>query len=150
MARPPELSSRGHPRYSEQKANGIMRKDNTIMLDTRIILSGIWITVMLIYLMGDVLRIYSGDMARMEAGQPSSSVKWLGAAIIMLIPILMVFLSLALPQPVNRWANIIVAIGFFLFVLLDLRGYPSAYDRLLLVVSLVFNGITVWYAWNWT
>lgn len=119
------------------------------MLDTRIILSGAWVTVMLLYLMGDVLRIYSGDFARMEAENPSGSVKWLGAAIIMLIPILMVFLSLVLPQPISRWANIIVAVGFFLFVLVDLRSYPSAYDRLLLVVSLVMNGVTVWYAWNW-
>jgi len=119
------------------------------MLDTRIVLSGAWVTVMLLYLMGDVLRLYSGDFARMEARQPSSSVKWLGAAIIMLIPIMMVFLSLVLPPPVNRWANIIAAAGFFLFVLIDLRSYPSAYDRLLLIVSLVFNGITVWYAWNW-
>lgn len=129
--------------------HNLIRKGNTIMLDTRIILSGIWITVMLLFLMGDVLRIYSGDFARMQVGEPSSSVKWLGAAIIMLIPILMVFLSLVLPQPINRWANIIVAVGFFLFILIDLRSYPSAYDRLLLFVSLVFNGITVWYAWNW-
>jgi hypothetical protein len=119
------------------------------MLDTRIILSGIWITVMFIYLLGDVLRIYSGDFARMSAGQTSGGAKWLGAALIMLIPILMVFASLVLPQPINRWANIAAAAGFFVFVLVDLRSYPSAYDRLLLVVSMVFNGVTVWYAANW-
>ncbi|MBL8132301.1 MAG: hypothetical protein JNL42_10630 [Anaerolineae bacterium] len=120
------------------------------MLDTRIILAGIWITVMLIYLLGDVLRIYSGDMVRMADTIPSGTTKWLFAAILMLIPILMVFLSLVLPQPISRWANIIVAAGFFLFVLADLRSYPSAYDKFLLIVSLVFNGVTVWYAWNWS
>jgi hypothetical protein len=31
------------------------------MLDTRIILSGLWVAVMLTYLWGDVLRIFSGD-----------------------------------------------------------------------------------------
>jgi len=66
----------------------------------------------------------------------------------MLIPILMVFLSLVLAQPIARWANIIVAAGFFLFVLADLRSYPSAYDRFLFIVSLIFNGLTIWYAWN--
>jgi hypothetical protein len=120
------------------------------MLDTRIILSGIWITVMLIYLLGDVLRIYSGDYARMAEKQQSTRVMWLGAAILMLIPILMVFLTLVLPQPINRWANLIVAVGFFLFVLVDLRSYPSAYDKFLLIVSLVFNGVTVLSAWNWS
>lgn len=119
------------------------------MIDTRIILSGTWITVMLIYLLGDVLRIYSGDFARMSEGEVSSAVKWFGAAVIMLIPILMVFLSLVLPQSASRWANLISAVGFFIFVLADLRSYPSAYDKFLLIVSLVFNGVTVWYAWNW-
>ena len=55
-----------------------------------------------------------------------------------------------LPQPVNRWANIIVAVFFFLFNLVGLPTYPSAYDKFLLAVSLVFNVMTVWTAWkNW-
>ena len=74
-----------------------------------------------------------------------TQVMWLGIAVLMLIPILMVVLSLVLPQPVNRWANIIVAVFFFLFNLVGLPTYPSAYDKFLLVVSLVFNVVTVWY-----
>ncbi len=120
------------------------------MLDTRIILSGIWVTVMLIYLLGDVLRIYSGDFARMAEKQQFSSHMWLGAAVLMLIPILMVFMSLVLPQPINRWANIIAAVGFCLFNLVGLGSYPSAYDKFLLIVSMIFNGVTVFYAWNWS
>jgi hypothetical protein len=119
------------------------------MLDTRIILSGIWICVMLIYLLGDILRVYSGDAQRMMAATPFAGWGWLLAAMLMLIPILMVFLSLVLPQPINRWANIAVAVGFLLFNLVGLPTYPSAYDKFLLIVSMVFNGVTVWYAWNW-
>ncbi len=122
----------------------------SIMPDTRILLSGIWVTVMLIYLLGDVLRIYSGDFARMAEVQTAGSAMWMGAAVLMLIPIMMVFLSLVLPQPVNRWANIIVAVGFALFNLLSLGGYPSAYDKFLLLVSVVFNGATVIYALDWS
>jgi len=70
-------------------------------------------------------------------------------AILMVIPILMVFLSLVLNQPVNRWANIVVAIFFFLFNLVGLPTYPSWYDKFLIVVGLVFNVLTVWYAWKW-
>lgn len=120
------------------------------MLDNRIILSAIWVSVMLIYLLGDVLRIYSGDFARMSAVESYGGAKWMAAAVLMLIPILMIVLSLVLPQPVARWANILVAAGFMLFVLIDLRSYPSAYDKFLLLVSVVFNGVTVWYAWNWS
>jgi Family of unknown function (DUF6326) len=118
------------------------------MLDTRIILSGWWIALMLIYFLGDVLRIVSGDVARMQNMQITQAM-WLGIAVLMLIPILMVPLSLALPQPVNRWANIIVAVFFFLFNLVGLPTYPSAYDKFLLLVSLGFNVVTVWTAWNW-
>ena len=119
------------------------------MLDTRITLSGLWVALMLTYLLGDVLRIFSGDVAKMGGTQQFTQAMWLGIAVLMLIPILMVVLSLMLPQPINRWANIIVAIFFFLFNLVGLPTYPSLYDKFLLAVSLVFNGVTVWIAWNW-
>jgi hypothetical protein len=118
------------------------------MLDTGIILAGWWIALMLIYFLGDVLRIVSGDAARMQSMQITQAM-WLGIAVLMLIPILMVPLSLALPQPVNRWANIIVAAFFFLFNLVGLPTYPSAYDKFLLLVSPGSNVVTVLTAWNW-
>ena len=34
------------------------------MIDTRIILTGLWVAVMLTYLLGDVLRIFAGDFER--------------------------------------------------------------------------------------
>jgi hypothetical protein len=81
-------------------------------------------------------------------------VKWtqgtaLPVATLMVIPILMVVLSLVLPHNVNRWANIIVAVFWFLFNLVGLRNYPGHYGKCLLAVSMVFNVITVWYAWKW-
>ncbi len=118
------------------------------MLDTRILLAGLWGALVLIYLYGDVLRISSGDAVKMQT-VPFTPAMWLGVAVLMLIPILMVPLSLTLNQPVNRWANIIVAVFFFLFNLVGLPTYPSAYDKFLIVVGLVFNVVTVWTAWNW-
>ena len=121
-------------------------------LDTRIILSGLWVAVMLTYLLGDVLRIFSGDYKSGEMGQQLAQFTqpmWLGIAILMVIPVIMVALSLLLPQPVNRWANIIAAAFFFVFNVVGLPTYPSAYDKFLIVVSLVFNVLAVWYAWNW-
>ena len=120
------------------------------MVNKPIILSAIWIAVMLTYLLGDVLRIYSGDIAAGKMGNVQfTQGMWLGIAVLMLIPIVMVMLSLILPQPVNRWVNIIAASFFFLFNLVGLPSYPSAYDKFLIVVGLVFNVLTVWYAWNW-
>jgi hypothetical protein len=44
---------------------------------------------------------------------------------------------------------ILASVVFFLFNLVGLPTYPSAYDKFLLAVSLVFNALTVWYAWKW-
>jgi len=120
------------------------------MEDVRIKLSAIWVSLMLTYLLGDVLRIFSGDFEAGEiGGMEITQAMYLGLAILMVIPIIMVFLSLTLKQRVNRWANIIVAIFFFVFNLIGLPTYPSAYDQFLIVVGLGFNVLTVWYAWKW-
>jgi len=55
----------------------------------RIILSGLWVAVMLTYLLGDVIRIFAGDI---ETGKLAGGM-WLLIAVIMLIPILMLVLT---------------------------------------------------------
>ncbi len=116
----------------------------------RIILSGLWVALMLTYLLGDVLRIFAGDFtAGQVGGMKITQEMWLGIAILMLLPIVMLFLSLTLTYPLIRWVNIIVAISLLGFNLIGLPGYPGAYDKFLIIVGLVFNALTVWYAWNW-
>ncbi len=120
------------------------------MVDVRIILSGLWVSLMLTYLLGDVLRIFAGDFKAGEMmGAQATQAIFIGAAILMLIPIVMVVLSLTLKYPAIRWVTIIAAILLFVFNLIGLPTYPSAYDKFLIVVGLVFNVVTVWYAWKW-
>ena len=95
--------------------------------------------------MGDVYRIIFGDFKKMGGdfagkmgGMQVTQGMMLGIAIFMVIPIVMVVLTLTLQYPVNRWANIIVAIIFFGFVLIQLPTYPSDYDKFLLMVRLLF------------
>jgi hypothetical protein len=119
------------------------------MDDTRIILSGIWVAVMLTYLLGDVLRIFAGDFTAGEIdGQQASWWMWLAAAVVMLIPIAMVVLTLTVPFPAIRWVNVGAAVFLILFNLVGLP-YPGVYDNVLIGVSFVFNAATIWYAWNW-
>jgi hypothetical protein len=133
--------------------NAYSQKGEFNMEDIQIILSALWIATMLTYLLGDVLRIFSGDFKAGEMGS-SGGMKMtqpmmLGIAVLMVIPIVMVFLTLVLGYPANRWANIVVAVFFFLFNIIGLPTYPSAYDKFLIAVSLAFNALTVWYAWKW-
>ena len=73
---------------------------------------------------------------------------WLGIAVIMLIPIVMIVLSLTLPFPVIGWVTIVVSVVVIVFNLLGLP-YPGLYDNFLILVSIVFNVLTAWLAWSW-
>ena len=119
------------------------------MVDTRIIVAGLWIAVMLTFLLGDVLRIFAGDFTAGEiAGKPMTQGMWLLIAAIMLTPIIMVVLSLILPYPAIKWVCIVLAV---LWVIFNLAGLPykGLYDNFLIGVSFIFCGLIVWYAWTW-
>ena len=120
------------------------------MAETRIILAGLWVAVMLTYLLGDVLRIFAGHVepGQLQGGTQATQGMWLLIAAIMLVPILMVVLTLTLKYPAVRWVNIIVVVFVVIFNLVGLP-YKGAYDNFLIVVSFVFNALTVWYAWKW-
>ncbi|MBD3212776.1 MAG: hypothetical protein GF311_09210 [Candidatus Lokiarchaeota archaeon] len=119
------------------------------MEDIKIILAFLWTATMLVFLLGDVLRIFAGDFKPGEVdGEPVDPKMWLGAAGIMVIPIIMITLTILLEGFIAKWVNIIFAIGFFLFNLAGIKGY-KAYDVFLLIVSFGFNFLVIWYAWNW-
>ena len=118
--------------------------------EVRIKLSALWVSLMLTYLLGDVLRIFAGDFVAGEVGgMEIGQGLYLGLAAFMVIPVVMVYLSLTLKYAVNRWANIILPLVFFVFNAIGLPTYPSLYDQFLIVVGLVFNLVTVWVAWRW-
>jgi hypothetical protein len=105
---------------------------------------------MLTYLLGDVLRIFSGDFVAGEiSGMQANQVMWMMAAILMLIPIVMLILSLTLPYPMIRWVNIIAAVLLFVVNIVGVPGYPGVYDKFLIFVSLGFNVLIIWNAWKW-
>lgn len=120
------------------------------MADVRIILSGLWVALMLTYLLGDVLRLFAGDITPGEIdGQQATQAIWMGAAVIMLVPIAMVVLSLTVPYPAIRWVSIAVSVVAVVFNLFGLP-YDGWYDNFLIAVGFVFNGLIIWYAWTWT
>jgi hypothetical protein len=110
------------------------------MEDVKIKLSALWAALMLTYLLGDVLRIFSGDFTAGELGGLLISQElMLGMAALLVIPAVMVFLSVTLKHSLNRWVNIILAIFFFGFNLIGLPTYASAYDQFLISIGLIFN-----------
>jgi hypothetical protein len=120
------------------------------MVNVRITLAGVWVALMLVYLLGDVMRIFAGDFTAGEmGGQQATQWMWVGAAALMLIPIFMIVLSLMVPYPAIRWISIAAAAALLIFNAIGLPTYPGLYDKLLIAVGLGFNGLTIWLAWTW-
>ena len=104
------------------------------MAETRIVLAGLWIAVMLTYLLGDVLRIFAGDATPGQImGTKASQGMWMLIAVIMLVPIVMIVLTLTLPYPAIRWINIVMPVIVVAFNLLGLP-YPGMYDNFLILL----------------
>jgi hypothetical protein len=119
--------------------------------DIRIILAGMWVALMLTYLLGDVMRIFAGDFKPGEIEGKTITQKMLMVmALLMLIPIVMLVLSLTWSYPMIRWVSIGAAGFLFVFNIAGLPTYPGAYDKFLIVIGLLFNAFIVWYAWMWT
>jgi hypothetical protein len=119
------------------------------MENTRIILSGFWVALMLTYLLGDVLRIFAGDLEQgIIGGVEVTQWMWMLIAVIMLIPIVMVMLTLTLKYPAVRWVTIAVAVFQIIFNLAGLP-YKGMYDNFLIGVSFVIDALIIWQAWKW-
>ena len=120
------------------------------MSTVQIRLAALWIALMLTYLLGDVLRIYAGDYQAGEVGGVViGEAMWLGVAVILAIPIVLLLVSVFLGQSSTRWVHVLAAIALFAFNVLGLPTYPGLYDKALIVLGLVFNGLTVAVALRW-
>ena len=127
-------------------------------IDVKVKLSISWIVLMFLYLYNDVLTFYRKDTidgvmaGEFGAGAIQVTPEFLFAgAILMSIPIFMIFLSVILPAKINRWTNIIV--GIFHIVLLAatalVPGDLWSYYALYMALEGLFIILIIWHAWKW-
>jgi hypothetical protein len=72
----------------------------------------------------------------------------LGGAIMLEIPIVMIFLSRILKYKVNRWANIIASVITIAYVVGGGILYP--HYIFIATIEVVCMLLIVWFAWRWT
>jgi len=126
-----------------------------VKIDVKAKLSALWVTLMFFYIYADILLFYrqghvEGLIAGETGGMKITPAFVLGSAVVMAIPSVMVFLSLALKATVNRWANI--GVGVVYVVILGatlLVGKITADSLLYAVVEAVLIALIVWHAWKW-
>lgn len=123
-------------------------------VSVRVLLSGLWATVMFLYVYADILSLFRpGQLQEMLEGRmgpfPATQGSLLTAAILMIIPALMVFLSLAMKSNVARWANIAAGVLYTLVNISNILGEAWAYYILFGVVEILLTLLIVRYAWKW-
>ena len=119
-------------------------------IDTKVLLSTLWIVVMINMLKADILSLYipgTADELANFAGETPITQLMLTGAIIMEFSILMIVLARVLAYRVNRWANIVVGLLTIVFVV----GGGSAYPHYIFIatVEVVCLLLIVWIAWKW-
>lgn len=117
-------------------------------------LAALWTSLMFLYVYGDYFGLYkTGQLQAMLDGRmpPLGSVTQgvlAGTSILMAIPSLMIFLSVALHAKVSRWLNIIFAAAFTVIIILTMPGAWLFY-QLLGVMEVSLSLLIAWYAWTW-
>jgi hypothetical protein len=114
----------------------------------RVLLAGGWISLMLVYLLGDVLRLFAGHIEPGQlGGRAAPDWMWTMIAVIMLVPIAMILVSLLAPAAPLRWITLAVTVALAVFNVVGLP-YRGFFDNMLIVLSLGLNGWIAWTAWT--
>jgi len=137
---------------AQQKSPGGL--DDT-PVPVRMKLSLLWASVMLCYIYCDYFELYvPGKLQSMLEGRigPLGAVTQavlLGAAVLMAIPSLMIFLSIALPSTLSRIANIVSGIVYSIIMMLIVLFPMWVFYRFFGVLEVALTLLIVWYAWTW-
>jgi len=125
-----------------------------IKVNLKLKLATLWASFMFLYIYVDYFHLYMpGMVAEIQAGIvykfDITQAFLLAALVSMTIPILMIFLSVALPAKVNRWANIIIAAVYIPYTLFNLAGETWIHMVFAAIVEVVLLCLIIRYAWNW-
>jgi Family of unknown function (DUF6326) len=125
-------------------------------INVKIKLSALWVSLMFCYVYGDYFQFFvPGHIEGLMNGKAilDTPVKLLAAAILMAIPSLMVFLSLALKPKINRLLNFIFGVIYTLVMMLVTFISISSWNLFYTffgIVEIIITVFIVWQALNWT
>ena len=127
-----------------------------VKVNVKVKLALFWVALMFFYIYNDLLSMFKpGTVEELVGGSLEGIVftqeVLFGAALLMALPSIMIFLSLTLKAKMNRIVNIIV--GIFHMVVLggtmlvpgDLWVFYATY----MVFEAIFIILIVWHAWKW-
>ena len=125
-----------------------------IKVNVKLKLAAAWTSFMFLYIYVDYFHLYMPDSLKdilagkvfvFEINQTFLSV----VLVSLTIPALMIFLSVALPAKVNRWANIIIAALYIPYMLFNLAGEAWVHMYFAAAVEVVLLCLIIRYSWKW-
>jgi Family of unknown function (DUF6326) len=125
-----------------------------IKVSLKLKLATLWASFMFLYIYVDYFHLYMPsqieDILRGRVFKFDITQGFLLAALASVtIPALMIFLSVALPAKVNRWANIIIAAVYIPYTSFNLAGEAWMHMVFGAVVEVVLLCLIILYAWKW-
>ena len=130
-----------------------MNTNTTKKLDTKVLLSTLWIVVMFCLLKADILSLFIPGIAE-ELAQTSASTGasipqlMLFGAVMGTVGIAMIFFSRILGHGVNRWVNLIVSPLYILYIVGGGTLYP--HYIFLATVEVICLLFIFWNALKWS
>jgi len=121
-------------------------------IETKVLLSTLWIVVMINMLKADILSLFipgvTDELAKFSASASASIPQlMLIGAMMGNLAIAMIILSRVLKYGINRWVNIIVGIVTIAYI----WGGMSSYPHYIFIASVqtICLLLIVWFAWKW-
>lgn len=126
-----------------------------IKINVKLKLAAAWASFMFLYIYVDYFHLYMpGSLEDILAGKVFTfDISYVFLLIVMVfvaIPALMIFLSVALPAKVNRWANIIIAAVYIPYMLFNLAGEAWVHMYFAAAVEVALLLLIIGSAWKWT
>lgn len=125
-----------------------------VKVNVKLKLAALWTSFMFLYIYVDYFHLYMpGSIEDILAGKAFvfdiTQIFLLAAMTGVVIPVVMIFLSVALPAKVNRWTNIIVSVIYIPYMLFNLAGEAWLHMMLGAAVEVVLLLLMIRYAWKW-
>jgi hypothetical protein len=145
-----------HETHQDHSRNGVIKmnsiKKTSEKIDTKVLLSTLWIVVMINMAYADILGLFiPGTLEEVAKTSVSTGTTipqlMLGGAIMLEIPIVMILLSRVLKFKANRWANIIASVITIVYVVG--AGALSPHYIFIATIEVVCMLLIVWFAWKW-
>jgi len=138
---------------TENKVKQVKKSLEDIKVNIKIKISALWVAIMALYIYNDFFSLYKpGIMEDMLQGNmgpfPVTQSALFSAAILMAIPAVMIFLSLAMKPRLNRIVNIILGIVYVVVMVISVQG-EWMYYIFMGVVEIILTALIVLLAIKW-